>query len=41
MKNQIAELSLDIAEKVLRADLQKDNRQSEMIDKLLNEITLN
>ena len=41
MKNQIAELSLDIAEKVLRADLQKDTRQSEMIDKLLNEITLN
>jgi len=41
VKCQIAELSVDIAEKILRADLQDDKRHSEMIDKLLNEITLN
>ena len=41
MKGQIAELSVDIAEKVIRADLRKENQQSELIDKLLNEITLN
>lgn len=41
MKNQIADLSVDIAEKILRANLQSNKRQSEMIDKLLNEITWN
>lgn len=41
MKGQIAELSVDIAEKIIRADLRKENQQSELIDKLLNEITLN
>ncbi|MGM9817643.1 MAG: F0F1 ATP synthase subunit B [Paludibacteraceae bacterium] len=41
MKGQIAELSVDIAEKVIRADLRKENQQSELIDKLLDEITLN
>lgn len=41
MKSQIADLSVDIAEKIIRADLRKENQQSELIDKLLNEITLN
>ncbi len=41
MKSQIAELSVDIAEKVLRSNLKNEKRQSEMIDKLLSEITLN
>ena len=41
MKCQIAELSVDNAEKILRADLQDNKRQSEMIEKLLNEITWN
>lgn len=41
LKRQVAELSVDIAEKVLRSDLGNDKKQSEMIEKLLNEITLN
>lgn len=41
MRSQIADLSIDIAEKVLRSDLQKDNHQTEMIDRLLRDITLN
>lgn len=41
LKRQVAELSVDIAEKVLRSDLENDKKQSEMIEKLLNEVTLN
>ncbi len=41
LKNQIAELSIDIAEKVLREELKKDNKQKELIRKLINEITIN
>lgn len=41
LKNQIAELSIDIAEKVLREELKKDNKQKELISRLINEITIN
>ncbi|MGN0186712.1 MAG: F0F1 ATP synthase subunit B [Paludibacteraceae bacterium] len=41
LKKQVAELSVDIAEKVLRSDLENGKKQSEIINKLLSEITLN
>lgn len=40
MRKQVAELSVEIAEKVLRANLENDARQSDTIDKMLNEIEL-
>src|SRR5574344_2116499 len=35
IKKQVAGLSVDIAERVLRSDLENDKKQSDMIDKLL------
>lgn len=41
LRAQVANLSVDIAEKVLRSSLSKDANHSAMVDKILNEITLN
>lgn len=39
IRRQVAVLSVDIAEKVLRKNLDKDSEQMEMIDRLLDEVT--
>jgi F-type H+-transporting ATPase subunit b len=41
LKNQVATLSLDIAEKVLRSELSNENKQQTVINNLVNEINLN
>ncbi|MFI5205118.1 MAG: F0F1 ATP synthase subunit B, partial [Flavobacteriales bacterium] len=41
LKNQVATLSLEIAEKVLRAELSNENKQQTVINNLVNEINLN
>ena len=38
IRKQVAELSIQIAEKMLRKELKKSSEQTEMIDRLLNEI---
>lgn len=39
IRREVATLSVDIAEKVLRKNLDSDQKQMEMIDRLLDEIT--
>ncbi len=41
IKDQAAELSLQIAEKILRTELQNNTRQQEYVRQLLNDIQLN
>ena len=41
MKKQMATLSVDIAEKILRATLEDTKAQKELVDKLINEADLN
>ena len=41
LKNQLAILSIEIAEKILKEELSKSEKQKELIDKLLNEINFN
>jgi F-type H+-transporting ATPase subunit b len=41
LKNQIAILSIQIAEKVLNEELSKDEKQKQLIDKLLKEVNFN
>lgn len=41
MKEQIASLSVDIAEQILRETLQESKAQKELVDKLINEADLN
>ena len=41
MKAQMATLSVDIAEKILRAKLEESKAQKELVDKLINEADLN
>ncbi len=40
IKAQVADLSIQIAEKVMRKELKNDAEQSAMIDRLLSEITI-
>jgi len=40
IRRQVAELSVDIAEKVLRGQLEKKSEQMSMIDRLLDEINI-
>lgn len=40
IRRQVAILSVDIAEKVLRKDLESDKSQMDMIDRLLDEVTI-
>lgn len=41
LKQHVAHLSLDIAEKVVRQNLSSDDKQKELVDKLLQETDLN
>jgi F-type H+-transporting ATPase subunit b len=41
IKNQVANLSLEIAEQVIRQELKSDDKQKELIDKYLQEAKLN
>ncbi len=41
MKEQMTHLSIDIAEKILKAKLGEDKAQKELVDKLINEADLN
>ncbi len=41
LKNQIAVLSIEIAEKVLSQELSKDDKQKQLIDKMLGEVNFN
>jgi F-type H+-transporting ATPase subunit b len=41
LKNQIAILSIEIAEKVIGQELSKDDRQKQLIDKMLGEVNFN
>jgi len=41
IKNQVATLSIEIAEKVIGKELSTEERQHQMIDKMLQEATLN
>ncbi len=41
MKNQLAELSIEIAEKIIRQELSEKGKHKELIDKLLKEVKEN
>lgn len=41
LKNQIAILSIEIAEKIIKEELSKDDNQKQLIEKLLNEVKFN
>lgn len=41
LKNQVATLSIEIAEKILRNELSKDEKQKALVDGLVNEINMN
>ena len=41
IRKQVAELSVDIAEKILREKLKDDNQQRQLVDKLMKDIKLN
>ncbi len=41
VRSQVAELSVKIAEKILREKLSTDKAQNELIDKLLDEVSIN
>jgi F-type H+-transporting ATPase subunit b len=40
LKNQVASLSVDIAEKILRSELKDDNKQKEMVNSALEEASI-
>lgn len=41
LKNQVALLSVEIAEKIVRQQLSDDNKQKELVSKLVSEVKLN
>lgn len=41
IKNQVAALSIEIAEKVLRKELKDDGKQRELVNEMLEDVTLN
>lgn len=41
LKNQVATLSIEIAEKILKSELSAENKQNAVINNLVNEINLN
>lgn len=41
LRNQVAQLSLEIAEKILKEKLADDTKQKEVIENILKEVTLN
>ena len=40
LKNQVAQISLDIAEKVIDSELDSNNKQSQLVDKLVKDASL-
>ena len=40
LKNQVAQISLEIAEKVIDKELDNKNKQAELVDKLLKDVSL-
>ena len=41
LKNQVASMSIDIAEKILRQELSKDEKQKSLMENLMKDISLN
>lgn len=41
LKNQVATLSIEIAEKILKEELSEDKRQEEYVQKLIDEVEIN
>lgn len=41
LKNQVAKLSIDIAEKILRSELSSDDKQKTLVNNLMKDVTLN
>lgn len=41
LKAQIAEISIEIAEKILQQELSKENKQKEVVEKLISQININ
>ena len=41
LKNQVATLSIDIAEKILKSDLSSDEKQKTLLNSLMKEVSLN
>jgi len=41
LKNQVAEISIDIAEKVVREELKEKDKQIKLVEKMLKEVTIN
>lgn len=41
LKNQVATMSIDIAEKILRHELSKDDKQKALVESLLKDVSLN
>ena len=41
IKNQVASLSIEIAEKILKTELSEEKKQKAVIDNLMDEIKLN
>ena len=41
LKNQVATMSIDIAEKILRQELSKDEKQKSLMENLMRDVPLN
>ena len=41
VKNQVAKLSIEVAERILRKELSEKDAQKELVDGLIKEVTLN
>ena len=41
LKNQVASMSIDIAEKILRQELSKDEKQKSLMENLMRDVSLN
>jgi len=41
LKNQVANMSIEIAEKVLKQELSAEGKQKQLVDSLLNDVKLN
>ena len=41
LKNQVAAIAIEMAEKVVREHLDKSDKQGELVDKLIGDINLN
>ena len=41
LKNQVATLSIEIAEKVVKGELASDDKQSSLVNQLVEEVSLN